>query len=263
MRLDRIVLVGVLLTLTGCMTTTTQSGSSLGGRLAASSKSDDALDAARVHTELGQRYLAQGDLETAMQKLTKALQFDPNYAPAHTVMAVLDERIHRMADAEMHYRRAVALEPAKGDPNNNLGQFLCSVGKTSEALGYFRKAVADPFYKTPSLALTNQGVCQLRAGDKAGAEASFRSAIERNPQNGEALLELAGLLFHNGDTFHARAFIQRYDALGAPTAGSLRLGYDIETRLGNRDAAQTYRRRLQGQFPDSEQARTLDTIVRQ
>jgi type IV pilus assembly protein PilF len=61
------------------------------------SKADQALEAARVHTELGQRYMANGDLQTALEKLTLALKFDPNYAPAHTVIAVLYERINNLA----------------------------------------------------------------------------------------------------------------------------------------------------------------------
>jgi type IV pilus assembly protein PilF len=259
MRLERWVGLGLVLLLAGCVTNTETSG--LGSKLPQTSKGEEAQDAARIHTELGQRYMASGDLQSAMDKLTTALQFDDSYAPAHTVMAVLDERINRPADAEQHYRRAAALEPGKGAPNNNLGAFLCRIGKGAEAMRYFQKALADPFYQTPDVALTNQGVCQLGMQDRAGAEASFRKALDVAPQNGEALFQLANVLYLNNDAFRARAFIQRFDALGQPSAASLQLGYAIENRLGNTDAAQTYRRRLQSQFPDSEQARALDAPV--
>lgn len=256
MRRNRWMLLGLVLALSGCVTTNTETGSL--GKMPHTSKGQEAEDAARVHTELGQQYMENGDLQTAMEKLTLALQFDPNYAPAHTVMAVLDERIKRLPDAEQHYRRAVELEPAKGAPNNNLGAFLCRIGKRQEAIGYFQKAIADPFYQTPDVAWTNQGICQLDAHDRAGAEASLRKAIALNPQNGEALFQLAHALYLDNDAFRARAFEQRFDALGQPTAASLQLGYQIESRLGNTDAALTYRRRLQAQFPDSEQAHALD-----
>jgi type IV pilus assembly protein PilF len=256
MRLERWVGVLLALALAGCVTNT---DGEFGGKIPRTSKGQEAEDAARVHTELGQQYMANGDLQTAMEKLTKALQFDNDYAPAHTVMAVLDERINRPEEAEQHYRRAVQLEPDKGGPNNNLGAFLCRIGKGSEAIGFFQKALKDPFYKTPDVALTNEGICQLRMNDRAGAEQSLRAALAANPQNGEALLQIANLLYLNNDAFRARAFIQRFDALGQPSAVALKLGYDIETRLGNTDAAQTYRRRLQSQFPDSEQAHAIDT----
>ncbi|HEV2679489.1 MAG TPA: type IV pilus biogenesis/stability protein PilW, partial [Rhodanobacter sp.] len=260
MRFDRVLIFSLLLPLAGCVTTHTDSNT-LGKNMPESSKADQALDAARIHTELAQRYMDSGDLQTALEKVTKALQFNPNYAPAHTVIAVIYERINKLPEAEEHYRKAEALEPAKGAPNNNLGVFLCHTGKVAEANGYFQKAVADPFYQTPDVALTNEGVCQLRANDTTGAEASFRDAIARNPNNAEALFQLANSLYLNKDAFRARAFIQRFDALGQPTAAALKLGHDIESRLGNSEGAHTYRKRLLDQFPDSEQAHALDTTA--
>ncbi|UGB39648.1 type IV pilus biogenesis/stability protein PilW [Frateuria soli] len=256
MRHERWTGAALALMLAGCVTTTTEEGSL--GRMPRTSQSQEAQDAARIHTELGQQYMANGDLKTALEKLNRALQFDDDYAPAHTVLAVLDERINRPAQAEQHYRRAAQLEPDKGMPNNNLGTFLCRIGKGAEALRYFDTALRDPFYQTPDVALTNKGICQLRMNDLAGAQASLRRALDANPQNGDALLHLARALYLNNDAFRARAFIQRFDALGQPSADALKLGFDIENRLGNTDAAQNYRRRLQSQFPDSEQAHALD-----
>lgn len=260
MRFDRVLLFSLLLPLAGCVTTHSDSNT-LGKPLPQTSKAEQAKDAARIHTELGQRYLANGDLQTALEKLKLALKFDPNYAPAHTVIAVLYERINRLPEAELHYRKAAELEPSKGAPNNNLGAFLCRTGKIPEALGYFQKAVADPFYHTPDVALTNAGVCQLRANNVTGAEADFRDAIARNPVNAEALFQLANTLYANNAAFRARAFLQRFDALGHPTATSLKLGHDIETRLGDPEGARNYNKRLHSLFPDSEQAHALDSIA--
>ncbi|MEW9623319.1 type IV pilus biogenesis/stability protein PilW [Rhodanobacter geophilus] len=268
MRCKPLLMFGLSLALAGCVTVggnnggdNNGSGQSSSANISATSKADQRQDAARIHTELAQHYFAEGDLQDALAKLQLALKFDPDYAPAHTVIAVVYEKINNLPEAEAHYRKAVALEPTKGGPNNNLGQFLCRTGKVQESIGYFRKAVADPFYATPDVALTNAGICQLRMNDTAGAEASFRDAIARNPVNGDALFHLAEVLYRQGDAFRSRAFIQRFDALGQPNAAALKLGYDIESRLGNTDAAQTYLRRLQSQFPDSEQARALKTTA--
>ncbi|MGN6740741.1 type IV pilus biogenesis/stability protein PilW [Dyella sp.] len=265
MRVDRWGGLVLCALLAGCVSTGgSQSGGegSSGDRLPRTSKAQQAEDAARIHTELGQHYLEGGDLQTAMEKLTKALQFDDDYAPAHTVIAVVYERINDLPNAELHYRRAVALEPAKGGPNNNLGAFLCRTGKPQEAETYFRKAVADPFYKTPDVALTNAGVCQLKSSSVVAAQQDFRDALKKNPNNSEALFQLAKLLFDSGDAFRARAFLQRFDALGQPSPDAYRLGYLIESRLGNTDAAQSYRQRLLSQFPDSDQARNIDQSAR-
>lgn len=264
MRVDRWGSMLLCVLLAGCVTTSSSSGdgSSL-DHLPQSSKASQAEDAARIHTELGQHYLQTGDLQTALEKLTKALQFDENYAPAHTVIAVVYERINDMPHAEQHYRRAVELTPDKGGPNNNLGAFLCREGRPAEAETYFRKAVADPFYKTPDVALTNAGICQVKANQVAAAERDFREALQHNPNNGEALYRLADALYQSGDAFHASAFLQRLDALGHPTPDAYRLGYLIESRMGNKDAALSYRQRLISQFPDSDQARSIDQTAGQ
>ncbi|MFC5743313.1 type IV pilus biogenesis/stability protein PilW [Dyella tabacisoli] len=263
MRFDRFqlhtkfIFASLILLLAGCVSTGGESSS----RLTPANKSDQAESAARVHTDLGQQYMQNGDLQSALEKLTKALQFDPNYVPAHTVVAVLYERINDMPNAELHYRKAVTLDPSKGAANNNLGAFLCKTGRNAEAVAYFQKAVADPFYQTPAVAWSNAGNCLMRSNDYAGAEADFRKAIDVDPQNADALYQIANLLYQRGDAFRARAFVQRFDALGQPSPAALKLGHDVESRLGNRDAALTYSKRLQSQFPDSEQAHALDATA--
>ena len=228
-----------------------------------STKEDRALEGARIHTELGQQYMQNGQFQDAMEKLTKALQFSDKYAPAHTVIAVLYERLGDDANAAIHYKRAVDLEPKKGAPNNNYGVFLCKAGKAAEAQAYFDRAVLDPYYDTPDVALTNAGTCQLKSNQYDTAEIDFRKALARNARNNEALYQLAHVLYLKNDAFRARAFLQRYEASGQSSPDALKLGHDIELRLGNGEGAQDYIRRLRTQFPDSEQARATDATARQ
>lgn len=255
MRLERLLVACVLMIgLAGCASG--QEG------LVRKPVKGDAEDAARIHTELGQRYMQQGMLKTALQKLQVALQFDDDYAPAHTVIAVLYERIGNLKEAEKHYRRAVELKPKDGAANNNLGAFLCKEGKAQESLSYFKKALADPFYQTPDMALSNEGICLLKLNEHAKAEADFRKALKINPKNADALYRLAEIFYGRGDTFRASAFIQRFEALGRPTPAALMLGYRIESRLGNEEEAQDFARRLRKQFPDSDQANALDNAAK-
>ncbi|WP_329743266.1 type IV pilus biogenesis/stability protein PilW [Dyella sp. A6] len=256
MRLERVLLgLGLCALLGGCVTT------GGGPTLPTTSKAQEARNAARVHTELAQHYMQLGDLQSALEKLKLALQFDDNYAPAHTVIAVVYERIKDIPDAEENYRRAVELEPKKGAPNNNLGAFLCRIGKSAEGLPYFKRALADPFYATPDVAWLNDGICRMQLHDVAGAENSFRHAIALNPKNPEALYQMAHAKYLENDAFHASAFLQRYEALGKTSPAALKLGYEIELRLGDMDAARNYNKRLQSRFPDSKQAQALNATA--
>ncbi|MGA9333815.1 MAG: type IV pilus biogenesis/stability protein PilW, partial [Rudaea sp.] len=219
---------------------------------------------ARVRMELGQRYMQEGKLELALDNLQKALQYDDNLVDAHTVIAVLYEKIGNIKAAEQHYARAVELAPKSGDANNNYGVFLCAEGKYAEAQKYFSAAMHDPFYKTPDVLLTNAGTCLV---DHAGAsnydeaERDFRSALDANPKNAAALFYMAKLLYLKNDFFHARAFIQRFESLGKPDPAALLLARNIETRLGHADAARDYAQRLRKDFPESTQTHSLDAVA--
>lgn len=255
----RLVIVFALgAALAGCGTMA--GGKSSGSGLAKESANDKREDAARVRVELGTRYMQQGKLELAQENLQKALEYDANYVDAHTVMAVLMERIGRTREAGEHYARAAELAPKSGAANNNYGQFLCASGHYAESQKYFQRAMEDPFYKTPDVLYTNAGACLLKAegGSVEQAEADFRRALETNPNNALALYSLAQALYLKNDYFHARAFIQRFESLGQPSPDALLLARNIEIKLGHADGAREYTQRLREQFPDSEQTHSLD-----
>ena len=217
--------------------------------------------AASLQVKLGQGYLAQGELETARDKLQRALELDPTSVDANTVMAVLQERIGRHEVAEVHYRRAVKLKPDGGAVNNNLGTFLCGLGRYDEAQKHFAEAVKDPFYRTPTVAYANSGFCAQKQGDLALAERSLRSALELDPGNALALFELARLSLQGGDPMRARAFLQRFEAIAGVEAAALALGAEVESRLGDTDAAERYQRLLQDKFPGFDAASVLPAAV--
>jgi type IV pilus assembly protein PilF len=221
-------------------------------------------ESAAIWVQLGQRYLEMGKLEIAKDDLLKALKFDPKSVDAHTVLATLYDRVGDRVNAEQHYRQAADLSPATGATNNNYGLYLCKLGRFDEARKRFTLAKADGFYSGRDLVYLNSGTCVLLAkGPIDAAEDDFRRAIEINPKNGQALFQLASVLYEKADYFKARAFIQRFDALAQPSADALLLARNIEVKLGNAAAARDYAQRLREQFPDSTQTRSLDSTSSQ
>lgn len=221
------------------------------------SKQDEKQDAAQIQTQLAAALMQQGNMKEAYDHLQKAVGFDDRYVPAHTMLAILYEHTNQTPQAEREYRAALSVDPKDGGANNNLGYFLCHHGQGKEGMEYLKRALADPYYGTPAKANVNAGACLADMGDRAGAETYLRKALEIDPKSSEALYEMARLQYANGDAFRARGFLQRFEAQGQATPESLLLGYEIETRLGDADAARNYANRLSTQFPDSEQVRTL------
>jgi type IV pilus assembly protein PilF len=210
--------------------------------------------AAETNTALGTQYLERGQYEIALEKLKRAVAHDKTYAPAHTMLGVLYDTIGETEQAGRAYRTAVKYDPTDGSVNNNYGAFLCATGQQEEAEPYFVTAVEDPFYATPEVALANAGTCALGLGDLDKAERYLRESLGYDDTLEAALLPMAEVSFRQGSYLKARAFLQRYEAVGPATADSLLLGYRIETRLGDGEAAARYRGQLAEQYPNSIQA---------
>jgi len=216
-------------------------------------------ESAAIWVQLGQHYLEMGKLEIAKEDLLKALKFDPKSVDAHTVLATLYDRVGDQANAKLHYRAAADLAPTAGAANNNYGLYLCKLGRFDQAQKRFEMEKADGFYKDRDYIYLNSGTCTLLAkGSVDVAEADFRRAIDINPNNAQALFQLASVLYDKNDFFKARAFIQRFDALGQPSPDALLLARNIEVKLGNASAAHDYAQRLREQFPDASQTHSLD-----
>ncbi len=207
--------------------------------------------AAETNTALGRQYMDRGQYEIALEKLKRAVAYDNTYAPAHTLLAILYETIGQRDEAEREYRKALRYDPGDGEVNNNLGAFLCASGQAAEAEQYFVAAVQDPFYQTPAIALSNAGSCALAAGDLDKAESFLRQSFEYDDKLGSSLLPMAEVSYRKGEFLRARAFLQRYEAVGPMNEESLSLGYQIEHRLGDEEAANRYRAELLERYPDS------------
>ena len=210
--------------------------------------------AAESNTALGLEYMNRGQYEVALGKLKKAVRADPEYAPGQTVLAVLYERIGEMDLAGKHYHKAYEADPTNGDVNNNYGTYLCKTGKENKAIEHFLVALDDPFYSSPSVALTNAGSCALGKGDLAAADDYLRRALKIEPEFPDALMTMVRLNYEQQNYLKSRAFMQRYEAVASHDAASLLLAYKIETASGDAKAAKKYKRTLEATFPKSDQA---------
>ena len=218
---------------------------------------------ARLNTQLGAEYIARGQYEVALDKLKKAVRSDATYAPAHTVLAVLYEQLGEEDLANRHYRDALRLKPDDGEINNNYGTYLCRTGQGNDADPYFEKALEDPFYRTPAVALANAGLCALNLGELDKAESYLRKSLEYNAASPDALLPLAVVAYRKQDFLRARGFLQRYEAVAPETAESLVLGYRLETSLSNQKNARRYRDLLMERFPNAPETKELKAEPRQ
>ena len=219
--------------------------------------------AAVANMNLGAGYLRQGNTTLAIERLQRALAQDPRLVQAHSTIALAYDQIGNLDEAESHYRRATELDPSNGNAANFYAVFLCSRQKRwADAEPYFRRAVQDSNYPTPEAALTNAGVCARDAGQVEAATERFRDALARNPSYPDALLSMMELSYQQRNFLQTRAFVQRYLAARPPTAAVLWTCFNVETELGNADAAQGCAAQLRNDFRGSAELAQLEEQTR-
>jgi type IV pilus assembly protein PilF len=214
-----------------------------------------------TQTQLGATYLTRNQLDVAQQELERALELNPDDSQANHIMGLLQIRLKNDAKAEQYFRHAVSEDPNNSDARNSYGAFLCERGRLDEADVQFRAAIKNPLYKTPEQASLNAGICQLKKPDKNAAAGYFRTVLRYNPNQPQALLELAHFSFETGEMLSARGFMQRYFEVSTDTPETLLLAFRIERALGAKDAQATYALRLRGKFPESAEAKQLRTLI--
>lgn len=228
---------------TGAPVARTTGGSSPGSQAAMTNKGVANLN-------LAQNYLAAGRLEYALDRANRALRSDPNSADVQLVLGLIRERLGDSARAGEHFERAGKLDPESGHVLNAYAVWLCEKGRAAEADEVFVRAVKDPFYKARDQAHFNAGKCAMQAGRLEAAEQHLRQGLEVAPENPALLAQMAELQFRRGNFLSARAFYQRHESLGSPSAELLHLAARIEEGAGDATAAARYRQRLAQQFPD-------------
>lgn len=217
---------------------------------------------AKIYVEMGIAYMREGQDAVALKKLRTALDVDDKNPEAHNVIAILYERLGEAGLAAEHYDTAAKLDPRDPYIRNARGSFFCKQNRFDDADEEFQKALANPLYPTPWVALSNAGLCAERAGDKEKAEGYYRRALSANDRYSPALYQMAQISFEQDHQMSARAYLERYHSEVAATAASLWLGVRVEQKLGDRQKAVEYKRRLLKEFPDAPEIQALNQSER-
>ncbi len=256
MKFTGLILLLMSLLLGGCTQGLVQGESDTNtGNLGSSSRHDENSD---IYVQLAYEYLRQGDYSTALKKAKKAVAKGKNNGNAHLVLALIYETLGENDLASAAYRRSLDVDPKNPYALNAYGSYLCKLEEYQASLPYFDKALENPLYQTPWVALANAGTCAKKADLNDKAEKYLLDALQRNPGYPQALYQMAQLRFDQGKYLSARAYLQRYREVAQPTAELLYLSILTERKLGNAHQERSDVILLKSRFPDSEQARSLD-----
>lgn len=217
---------------------------------------------AELYVRMAEEYYNRGQTEIAFRRAQQAIEADSRYPRAQVWLAFLYEEIGQTDKARQHYDQALKLAPNNSDVLYADGSFLCRQKRYAEADAQFVKALANPLYTTPWIAMTNAGNCAASAGNVAQAETYYRNAITASPTFGPALVKLAEVADQRGDTKAAKGYLDRYfepATLRTPSTSysALTIGAQVERKLGNRKRADDYERALKTSFAQAPTPREL------
>jgi type IV pilus assembly protein PilF len=247
-RLGIFVSVAAWLALSGCAGTGAKS--SVEGMTLEESPGD-------LYVNMASAYYQRDQMDAALDRALRAVAEDKKNPRAHYVLAIVYKRLGKTQEAEKHFSEAAKLDPTNPDLLNAKGTILCVRRDYDGALKEFQRALDNPLYKTPEVALMNAADCSRRANKPTEAERFLREALTANPQYAPALMAMAKRSYEIGSYQDARGYMGRYSRVGQPTAEALLLASQIEQRLGNKAGAKALAESLRQRYPDAPQLMQL------
>jgi Flp pilus assembly protein TadD len=163
--------------------------------------------------------IAEGEGEDARPLYRGILEAEPEHPATHAALGRLDLRDGRLAEAEQHLTRALALAPDQRATHYTLGILYSRTGRTEAARREFdaaerlrpeaaapggvpapggqdRRGAPQLEPGSPAARLLDEAVRAHRQGDAAAAERRYRELIAVAPGLAEARMNL-GLLYHD------------------------------------------------------------------
>ncbi len=157
-------------------------------------------------------------LRTAQVHLKEAIKIHPNYKAAYLLLGNSSNYLKEYEQAINYYNQVLAIDA--NDPNgfNNLGITYRDAGKFYGEKGNFAKAEK---YLNKALEMRGDeyeilrllGVLNGTRGNHPLAIQYFQRAVNKEPKNAQALLNLSAAYQYGGDSENAQRYLQQAQAI--------------------------------------------------
>ncbi len=145
----------------------------------------------KTHNNLGDYYARIGDLQSAAQEFSRAIELSPSYPDAHHNLANIFRQAGKNEEAEKYYLKAVELNPALWQSYQNIAAMYFEKGDFETSEKYTLHAIE--VYPTYPELYVNLGTVYMNKGENELARKSYQKALELDPTNETALKGMRGL----------------------------------------------------------------------
>ena len=131
---------------------------------------------------LQRAYKAQmeGDYDHAVELYKTSLAIHPT-AEAHTFLGWTYHFQGKVQDAIAECKRAIEVDPDFGNPYNDIGAYLISLGRQDEAIPWLERAIQAPRYEPRHYPHFNLGRAYYAKGMYNRAREYFQQALHIEP----------------------------------------------------------------------------------
>lgn len=165
--------------------------------------------AAEATRNVGEAYLAGGNLTGALRELKKAESLDPEDHITQYDIGLVYYYRERYDQAIPYFEKAIRLKPDFAPAINGLGNAYSAKGDWDKAIEAYQKIIEDVFYGTPHFALSNMALAYYQKGDYVRAEKNFQEALKLSPDFVNALAGLATTYMAQGRYEEAAQKLER------------------------------------------------------
>jgi tetratricopeptide (TPR) repeat protein len=182
--------------------------------IAAFQKATELDEDPEAFNSLGAALLDSADLARAEPAFREALRIRPDYAEAHSNLAIVLSGVGRFEEARYHFEAALRLDPNYAAARQNYAIALARVRRFEEA----QRQVEAELKSDPAIAEAHDllGNLLVARGQVRAAAAQYQEAIRLRPEFGRAHLDLGSLLAESGDVAGALPHLQKAAASPEP-----------------------------------------------
>jgi len=169
------------------------------------------VESPETYLQFGDRYRNSGNIPLALKNYQRALAIDPEFAPAHERIGIINQQQGNAMEAIASFSHAVQIDPKLLEAQLGLGNVYQQMGWAELAITHFQKALE--FHPDRFLAEYH---CKLgdslnERGKITEALASYERAIATNPDYADGYRAIALVYLRQNDPEAVQSIYERAD----------------------------------------------------
>lgn len=183
---------------------------------------------AEIFLKKGMSFIEIGQYNSALKELMEAAKYDSGNHKVHYFMGLAYHGKGMRDKAIAEFKEAISLKEDYSEAHNYLGALYLEMELWDQAIAEFDRALDNPIYDTPAMALYNAGWAYYSKKDYKMSLAKYQEALRREPYTllrPQIEKNIGFIYFDQGDISGATGYFERAVKFNSSL-------YDAQFKLG-------------------------------